>query len=179
VLTIEVPIAESFDESTEEFVAETFRLDLEHSLSSLSKWEARFNKAFFRPEPKTADELLFYVTCMCLTQETPPEVFYKLSDDNVKAISDYINKSQAATVINQIQTSRAPRDVITAGIIYHWMFSLQIPIECQDWHLSRLFDVIMIHNAKNAPKKKQSRQEMLAERRRLNEQRKAEMKTRG
>ena len=57
MLTITIPATEAWDERIERFVKtpET-TLVLQHSLVSLSKWEARFKKPFLSNEKKSVDE---------------------------------------------------------------------------------------------------------------------------
>jgi hypothetical protein len=59
------------------------------------------------------------------------------------------------------------------------MFSMQIPIVCEEWHLNKLFTQIKVFGEKNRDKKKMSRSELAARNRALNKQRQMEGNTRG
>jgi hypothetical protein len=59
------------------------------------------------------------------------------------------------------------------------MVSYNIWLECENWHLNRLLTLVKVCNQKAAPPKKQSRRDMIAERQRLNAQRKAQLGSRG
>lgn len=180
MLTIIVPMEESFDDSKQEFVVtQGFSLDLEHSLVSLSKWESKHEKPFLGNEEKSAEETLSYVECMILTPNVPPEVYAKVSGDNLKAINEYITSKQTATWFSEIKKESSSKEVITAEVIYHWMIALDVPLECQDWHLNRLLTLIKVINVKNAPKQKLGRREAAQRQRDLNAERKAALKTRG
>ena len=180
MLVIDVPLREGFDEKKKEFViTESFTLEMEHSLATLSKWESFFEKPFLSGEDKTLKETLWYIEAMVLTPKVPPEVFLNLSNENFEEINNYINATVTATTFREATDEKGSREIITAEIVYYWMVSLNIWIECENWHLNRLLALIKVCNLKNAPPKKMSRNEMLAERKALNAQRRANTGSRG
>lgn len=178
MLELKVVLSEEFDESTSTFrEGETFALDLEHSLVSMSKWESHFEKPFMASD-KTGEELLWYIRAMTLTQRVPENVFLSFSDKNIAAINTYISAKMTATWF--VEDKSTPNtEVITTEIIYYWMIALQIPFECQYWHINRLLTLVQVCSRKNAKPKKMSSEEVARRNRELNEQRKAQYKTTG
>jgi hypothetical protein len=180
VLIIEVPMSEGFNESTQEFVVKSFKLELEHSLVSLSKWESFFEKPFLGKEEKTPEETFWYIKeAMTLTPDVPPEVFARLTEDNVVAIDKYISAKMSATWFAEKKQQKHSRDVITAEVIYHWMITHNIWLECENWHLNRLLTLIRVCIEKNTQPKKMSKAEMLAQQRKLNAQRRSQFGSSG
>jgi hypothetical protein len=180
MLRIRVGGTEAFDDATQSFVGQGGTiLDLEHSLLSMSKWEAIFEKPFLGKEDKTAEEVVTYIRCMCVDPNVPPEVFQQLSEDNIKDINRHIESKESATWINEPPGPPTTRQAITSELIYYWMTQFQIPFEAERWHLNRLFTLIRICNIKQAKPKKMSRAEIAARNRELNAQRKRELNTTG
>jgi hypothetical protein len=173
-------MTEAYNEETREFViADGFKLELEHSLVSLSKWESKFEKPFLSTENKTPEEILWYMKAMTLTQDVPEEVFQRLSEDNIQEIDSYIGSKMTATWFREDANQRRSREIITAELVYYWLFSYGIPKECEDWHLNRLFTLIKVFSEKNKPPKKMSRAEAAQQNRSLNAQRRAQMGSSG
>jgi hypothetical protein len=180
MLTITVGGTESFDEKTDSFVSVGgTQLQLEHSLVSLSKWESKYEKPFLGGDQKTPEEVFDYVRCMSLDDETPEELFLELSEDNFKAVNDYLDAKMTATWFSDQPGAPRTSEVITAELIYYWMTVFQISWEAQYWHLNRLFTLIRICNVKQAKPKKMSRAEIAQRNRELNERRKQQLGTSG
>lgn len=180
MLVLQVPLEEVFDNSTSEFVIiKTHTLELEHSLVSISKWESFFEKPFLGKDEKTSEETIWYIEAMSTTGEIPPEVFLKLTKENIAEINKYITSKMTATWFREDPSVKNSKEVITAEVIYYWMISLNIPFECQTWHLNRLLTLIRVCNEKNAPAKKSGRRELAQSRTELNKQRLAAMNSSG
>lgn len=182
MLSVKINSIELFDEISKEFVnTEEITLHLEHSLVSLSKWEATWEKPFLGDQEKSNEEILDYIKCMSLSEDIPKSVLYNLSQENIKQISNYIDSKMTATWFTESNTgpSSFKKEVITSEIIYYWMIAANIPFECQNWHLNRLLTLIRVCNQKNAPEKKMGRQELMARNKALNEARKAQLNTKG
>lgn len=182
MLQIDVLLAEDYNEETQEFVATTYPLKLEHSLVSLSKWESKYEKPFLGSLEKKEEEVLDYIKMMDLAEETPPEIFDLISNEQFHKINDYINAKMSATWFNEPKQTKISRQTITSELVYYWMSSYQIPWEAERWHLNRLFTLIRVFNAERSPQEKTNRtssEGLAAQRRALNEQRKRELGTSG
>lgn len=180
MLQITIPGTEMWDEYNEEFVCSEDRvLTLEHSLVSISKWESNWCKPFLSKQPMTNAEIIDYVRCMSLTDDVDPKVFSCLSNNHIKRICDYIDRPMTATTINEPNTGKKSGEQVTSELIYYWMVALNIPFECQYWHLNRLLTLVRICNIKNQPPKKMSRREILSRNAALNAARRKQMNTKG
>lgn len=176
MLELDVVLQESFDETTNRFVkTETVRVELEHSLVALSKWESVFEKPFLGPNEKTPEETIAYVEMMIVRPKLSPEAFQKLLTKHLEEIKRYVAGKNTGTTLPKLPNKPAPNETISSELIYYWMDSLNIRTEAERWHLNRLFTLIQVHAVKNAPKQKMSPEE----RRALNLRRRAQNNSRG
>lgn len=171
MLHLEIPDVELFDERTNEFiVVKGTVLRLEHSLVSISKWESKWKKPFLSNDKKTYEESLDYVKCMTLNQNVDDVVYLALKNEDWKKINEYCEDPMTATWFSKRSKRTPNRETITAEILYYYMITLNIPFECQKWHLNRLLTLIRVCNEKNSSEK-MSKREILAQNRKLNEAR--------
>lgn len=180
MLRLTIPATEYYNEATNEFttIGEQV-LEMEHSLLSLSKWESKWHKPFLGQDEKTQEELLDYFRCMTITKNVSPIVYYALTPDNVRALTNYMNDSMTATHFSESSNKKFSREIITAEIIYYWMIEFGIPLMCEKWHLNRLLTLVRVCSEKNAPAKKMSKNELFARNRMLNTKRRAQLHSRG
>lgn len=158
------PGFEAWDEKNEKFVnvppVKGATIQVEHSLISLSKWESKYHKSFLTNEEKTLEETIDYIKCMTLTQNVRPEVYEILTTENVKEINDYIGDSMTATTFREKEGKKRNQQRITSELVYYWMVALNIPFECQKWHLNRLLTLIRVCNEMNEEPKKMSQKDL-------------------
>mgnify|MGYP006923196361 CR=1 FL=1 len=170
---------EQWDEVNQQFIPpKGHLLRLEHSLVSISKWESKWHKPFLSKLEKTQEEVIDYIKCMTTTQNVDPDVYNFLSIENVNAINEYINAPMTATTFSN-NDKNGNREVITAEIIYYWMIALNIPFECQKWHLNRLLTLVKVCSIKNQPSKKMSKKDIMSRNAALNAARRQQYNTKG
>ena len=180
MLEIVIPETEQYDEVHDRFITTKKQvLRLEHSLVSLSKWEAKWHKPYLSRKQKTEAEQIDYVRCMTLTQNVDPNVYTAITPQLLKTVNDYIDDTMTATTFSKGRRGRSSNEIITAEIIYYWMISHQIFFECRKWHLNRLMTLINVCNAKNGPQKKMSQKEIFAQNRALNAARRKRSHSKG
>lgn len=183
MLELIVPASEFLNTRTYEiiYVKET-KLQLEHSLLSISKWESMYEKSYFgdgiNKTIMTDDEFREYVKCMTLTKNVDPNVYLGLTVNHRDKIEKYINAPMTATTFSHSKGGGLGQKM-TAEIIYWQMVSLNIPFECQKWHLNRLLTLIRVCALKQQTPEKVPYNEMVAKRNALNAQRKAARRSRG
>lgn len=171
---------EKWDEEKEQFIEpKKAILQLEHSLISLSKWESKWCKPFLSQKELTAEETLDYIRFMTITPNVSEDVYAKLTEDNVDEIVKYIKAPMTATTITENKNSKVNGEIVTSELIYHWMIELQIPFECQKWHLNRLITLIKVRSIKLSPSKKMSKKEIMSRNAALNAARKKKLNTKG
>lgn len=176
---IVIPSAELWDRKNERFVyTKEQSIVIEHSLVSVSKWESKWHIPFFGKDEKTTEMMLDYIKMMTITQNIDDEVYKYLTNENIKEINDYIADPMTATWFSDKRKERNNK-VITSELIYYWMVALQIPFECQKWHLNRLITLIKVCNEENRPKKKMSLKDTYNRNAALNEARRAALHSKG
>lgn len=179
MLTLVVAAREFYDDQKETFVnVQEQTICLEHSLISLRRWEANWQKPYLSKTPKTKMETLDYIRCMSINKEISLETVMSLSDDQLKKIHQYIEAPMTATTFSK-DDAPPSRQIMTAELIYWQMIANQIPFECEKWHLNRLFTLIRVCGIKNQKPKKMGKQETMNRNRQLNQARRAQMNSKG
>ena len=188
MLNIVIPGKRWWDEDKEEFrTVKQTKLQLEHSLISLAKWESKWKKPFLGNKDLTREESLDYIRCMTITQSVDPLVYESIDNSTMEKIRAYVDDTMTATTITKPlddSPSSIRKETVTSELIYYWMVTANIPWEAQKWHLNRLLTLIEVISVKNeqskakGPYKKPSRS-ALRNRSALNAKRRAKAKSRG
>ena len=109
---------------------------------------------------------------MTLNGDIAPVYYTVLTVDQIALINEYINNEMTATWFSNNKTTKGAQvrgEIVTSELIYYWMIALNIPFECEKWHLNRLLTLIKVCNIKNSPKKKMSKKDIMARNRAINE----------
>ena len=182
------PDKEYYDETKQEFVyvkglQREQKLQLEHSLISLSKWEQIWHIPFLKTieeEKLTTEQTVSYIRCMTTNSNVDPAAYNYINNEIVIKVNKYISDPMSATVIYNLRKSEGNKETITSELIYYWMLMAGIPFECEKWHLNRLIKLIQICSIKNDKEgNRMSNQEILSRNAALNAQRRAKMKSKG
>ena len=182
-LTITIPGVELFDNDTGKFTdLPGTTLVLEHSLISISKWEAKWKKPWLDENyEKTNDELYNYIQCMVIKGNASDEVVRHITREEYLKIMDYIEDPMTASIVKKAKTSNIKsQNFTTSELIYAWMTSYRIPWEAQKWHLNRLMMLINMLDEMNReadPKNKKSEAELIRDYAKLNEENKKRFHT--
>ena len=149
---------------------------LEHSLQSISKWEQEFKIPFLTSDEKTPEQLLRYFELMDLTEELDK---MELDNELVEQITTYMADEATATTFNSPVGSSNTHSVVTSEVIYAQMAMAQIPFTADTWNINRLTTLLRVYNNFNSTKRKKSKSEILAENRRLNDERRRQFNSKG
>lgn len=180
MLTIAIQGDEKFNEETQRFeYGSPLIIELEHSLVSLSKWEAIHHKPFLTKEDKTIEETESYIRCMVLTPGITSEDLQRINEAHAKQIYDYIDNPMTGTTFGHAPGGSRTSERISAELIHYWMDEYRIPYEAREWHLNQLFTLIRVHHAKSQPAKKMSKQANAKSMAEINAMRKAQKGTTG
>lgn len=178
MLRIIVPGGEYYDEEKNEFIyRKDQELQMEHSLISISKWEAKWKIAYNKDREKSPEEILDYFRCMTINR-VDPDVYKRLTEQNINDIISYMNDPMTACYFDNDNSTKS-KDVMTSEMIYYYMIVLGIPFECEKWHFNKLLALIEVCSIKNKPEKTMSRADLLRKNARLNAARKKAHHTKG
>lgn len=151
----------------------------EYSLRAVYEWEGKWLKPFLVEGAKLTEiEMLDFYYRMALDPLDPKF----LTNDITTQLSDYIAQSGTATVFSTSGPSgggKSKTKTYTSEEIYALMADANIDIEFENRNLNRLFVLLRIISANNQPEQKMSREDILTQNRRLNEERKVKMRTKG
>jgi hypothetical protein len=154
---------EFFDEKTCRFIegrasVQETEVKLEHSLLSISKWEAKWKKPYLSDHyEKTQEMAVDYVRCMCLDPRYIPAI-ERANAKELEKIGAYIEDTMTATSISN--KGKSGRQIITSELIYGWMTQFGIPFSCEKWHLNRLLMLIGVCGELNGKPKKGGKQDI-------------------
>ena len=155
MLKIHIEEQEFYNSDTEKFFnTSSVSVRLEHSLISISKWEAIWEKPFLPvssvvPGMLGQKEERSYVACMIIGEPADyvPDALMQVHSDTIR---NYIEKKHTATIVYRRTPLLPSRQIITSELIYYWMLKFGIPFECQRWHLNRLLTLIDVCSVKES-----------------------------
>ena len=182
---------EYFDNRTQEFVTveprhiDPIHLQLEHSLMSIAKWEAKWHEPFLGKDNLTGEELLDYVRCMTINQQKNPDTYQDLTQEALLEIVEYMQDESSAWKISPKKKGKKQKKPDSVEAIYYAMIQYGIPMDCEKWHFNRLMALIDYCDSKGGstsgaggPAKK-SQKEIMEMYRALNEKNRKKYNSKG
>lgn len=193
MMEVIVPDVEYWNDDTQEFITiKGGKFIIEHSLVSISKWEAKWKKPFLSDKEKTEDEFIDYVKQMTITQNVDPNIYDKIRQSRtcMEQIYKYIEDPHTATTFakgpdsdENKKAGSQRKEIWTSELIYYYMFTAGISKECEKWHINRLLTLLRVFSVKNKEAEKGNKKTKgkpnLSQRAALNAERKARNKTSG
>lgn len=178
-----IPGQDLWDEEHERFVVvEPYTLTLRHTLLSLYEWEGRWKIPLLdNKRKKTWEQRLDYIKCMTENAAlVPDKVWIAIGPAQMKEVESYLSDRRTATTFAERKNLPGGSKFVTAELIYYWMSTFNIPYyPCQEWNLNRLLTLIKIASEEQKGPQKQSRADVYANNRALNEARKKALGTKG
>lgn len=160
MLTVIVPAREEYDDENGFVKIEGGTFTIEHSLLSVSKWEAKWKTPFFGKNEKTIEQVVDYIKCMTIEKNVDPKLYSALTEKNYSDINAYIHDPMTATTFSSMeeQESKIKKGrTMTSELIYYYMAAAQIPYECERWHLGRLMALLKIAEIESKGPQKMSK----------------------
>ena len=161
---------ELWDDENSQFIyigpKQPITVPIEHSLHSIYKWESKYKKSYMNTENKTINETLDYIQMMIVgpyEDTLSANDMLCLDDKQMQEIKEYIDDPMTATTFSKEELAKAGKTVnkiTTAEIIYYYMTALNIPFECEMWHINRLMTLIRVCAIENDPKSKKKKNKM-------------------
>lgn len=166
---------EYFDEYQNKFIVlDQKPFTFEYSLKAIFDWEGIYLEPFLHTK-LDGEKTNTLIKSMCHQEITDEYISPAVVDE----IQRYIQSEQTATVVAKAQGA-TKRQIITSEVIYANMAELGLdPAFYEQWNFNRLITVISVTSSNRAPKKKMTRSEIYDQQRRINEERKKKMNTKG
>ena len=144
-----IPGKEYFDNATQTFITieekhvDAIHLQLEHSLMSIAKWEAKWHIPFIGKDGLTGEELKDYIRCMTINPQKNPDVYDNLEQSDLMEIIEYMHDQNSAWEINvKKKGGKKSKKPDSVEAIYYAMIQYGIPMECEKWHFNRLMALL-------------------------------------
>lgn len=185
MIQIVIPGREIFLEQTNEFITYTScKLKMEHSLKSIAKWEGETEKSFFDGEALTEKDFRLYVRCMTVNPPEDETIFELLSPKDYEKIALYMQRAMSGRQFyrptnRKGKTRKRPGQSMTAEDVYYTMVQYGIPLECENWHFSRLMALIRTFQQKGGGGERMTPMQQARFWDELNNQRRAKMRSKG
>ena len=187
VLDLFIPGQEYWDENQNIFrYTKDTTLHLKHSLISLTRWEQKYKRKFLveGEGPNNPEEMLYYIKCMTMNREPIDELVYQsISENDYEKVKKYIKDPMTATKVPKKPKTDEKPEKLSSELIYYYMTALQIPFDCEKWHLNNLLTLIELSSYKNSEAnpnvKKRSKSEIMKDYAAINKRNRAKFHTKG